>query len=119
MFLVPFGRHARASALVLLTAVLLPAAPAAACGPEPYIGATCVFAGSFCPEGYLPADGRSIEIKSNLALYSLLGSTYGGDKTTVFNLPDLRKTASDGKDAPTTKGLTVCIATTGFYPPRP
>ncbi|MEO5338056.1 MAG: tail fiber protein [Magnetospirillum sp. WYHS-4] len=119
MFVVPFDRQARTAALALLAVVALPAAPAAACSPDPYVGAVCVLAGNFCPDGYLQADGRSLEIKGNQILYSLLGSSYGGDNKTMFNLPDLRKAASDGKDMPAVKGLTYCIANTGFYPPRP
>lgn len=66
------------------------AAPAAACSDSPYMGATCFFAGNFCPVGYLPADGRLMPIQQNQALYSILGTSYGGDGKTNFALPDLR-----------------------------
>lgn len=66
------------------------AAPAAACIDTPYIGAVCFFAGNFCPQGYLPADGRLLAIQQNPALYSIVGTIYGGDGKSTFALPDLR-----------------------------
>jgi len=61
-----------------------------ACCAEPYIGSVCFTAASYCPEGYLPADGRLLNITQYQALYALLGTTYGGDGRTTFALPDLR-----------------------------
>lgn len=46
--------------------------------------------GSYCPRNTLPADGRSLDIASNQALYSVLGCRFGGDCLTSFNLPDMR-----------------------------
>ncbi|WP_298236019.1 phage tail protein [uncultured Azohydromonas sp.] len=63
---------------------------AMACGTDPYLGQICTFAFSFCPQGWLPADGRQMQISSNQPLYSLLGTMFGGNGTTYFNLPDLR-----------------------------
>jgi microcystin-dependent protein len=54
------------------------------------IGEVMPFAGDFVPTDYLPADGRLLKIGDNIALYSLLGTTYGGDGVTTFALPDLR-----------------------------
>lgn len=42
------------------------------------------------PDGFLPCDGRQLSIDENLALFSLLGTTYGGNGQTTFALPDLR-----------------------------
>lgn len=67
----------------------VPTGPARACPYNPYFGAVCTLGTSFCPEGYLPADGRTLSISSNPALYSLLGNRFGGDGRS-FNLPDLR-----------------------------
>ena len=61
-----------------------------ACCSEPYIGSICFTAASYCPAGYLPADGRLLNISQYSALYALLGTTYGGNGTTTFALPDLR-----------------------------
>lgn len=45
---------------------------------------------SFCPRGYVEADGTQLSINANTALYSLYGTIYGGDGRTTFALPDLR-----------------------------
>ncbi|MEI7375012.1 phage tail protein [Dickeya chrysanthemi] len=63
---------------------------ASACGSEEYIGSVCYTAAQFCPAGFVQADGRSLTIQQNSALYSLLGTTYGGNGSTTFNVPDLR-----------------------------
>lgn len=63
---------------------------AAACNDESYIGTVCYFAMSFCPRGWLPTNGQDLPINSYQALYSLLLTTFGGNGTTTFGLPDLR-----------------------------
>jgi microcystin-dependent protein len=50
----------------------------------------CVFAGNFAPRQYALAQGQILAINSNQALFSLLGTTYGGDGRTSFALPDMR-----------------------------
>lgn len=81
----------RALLVASLTSVaLLTAQPAAACGSEPYIGEVCTFTFGWCPQGYAAANGQMLPINQNQALYSLLGTTYGGDGRTNFALPDLR-----------------------------
>jgi microcystin-dependent protein len=57
---------------------------------EPYLGAAGLFAFGFAPRGYALADGRLLPIAENTALFSLLGTTYGGNGQTTFALPDLR-----------------------------
>ncbi len=57
---------------------------------DAYIGEIRLFPFDWAPEGWLPCDGRTLPIQSNQALASLLGSQYGGDGRTNFNLPDLR-----------------------------
>lgn len=59
-------------------------------GVEPFIGEITLFAGNFAPRGYYICDGRLLEINSNQALFSILGTTYGGDGRTSFGIPDLR-----------------------------
>jgi microcystin-dependent protein len=54
------------------------------------MGEIMPFAGNFVPRDYLPADGRLLSIAQNTALFSLFGTTYGGDGITTFALPDLR-----------------------------
>ena len=57
---------------------------------DPFIGELQPFAFGRIPSGWLPCDGRLLQIQSNPALFSLLGTTYGGDGRNNFNLPDLR-----------------------------
>jgi microcystin-dependent protein len=54
------------------------------------IGEVMPFAGNFVPTDYLPADGRLLSIAQNTALFSVIGTTYGGDGVTTFALPNLR-----------------------------
>jgi microcystin-dependent protein len=58
--------------------------------PFPTIGEITAFAGDFAPAGWSFADGRLLQISSNAALFSILGTTYGGDGVRTFALPDLR-----------------------------
>jgi microcystin-dependent protein len=63
---------------------------AQACNAEPYIGGVCVFAQDWCPRGYIPADGRTLQVRDYQALFSLLGFRYGGNNVDQFQIPDLR-----------------------------
>jgi len=49
-----------------------------------------MFAGNFAPQGWALCNGQSLAISQNDALFTLLGTTYGGDGVNTFNLPDLR-----------------------------
>ncbi|WP_281414944.1 phage tail protein [Azospirillum picis] len=64
--------------------------PAAACGTEAYTGQVCIMAGNYCPNNTLEATGQLLQINQYQALYSLLGTVYGGDARTTFGVPDLR-----------------------------
>jgi microcystin-dependent protein len=55
-----------------------------------FLGEVTPFAGNFAPGGWLVANGQVLSIAQNTALFSLLGTTYGGDGITTFALPDLR-----------------------------
>lgn len=57
---------------------------------EPYLGEVVMFAGNFAPQGWAFCDGQILPINQNQSLYSLLGTTYGGDGRITFALPDLR-----------------------------
>jgi len=57
---------------------------------EPFLGQITMFGGNFAPRGWALCDGQLIAISQNSALYSLLGTAYGGDGRTTFALPDLR-----------------------------
>jgi microcystin-dependent protein len=56
----------------------------------PFIGEIRLFGGSFAPLGWALCDGQLLAIAQNEALFSLIGTTYGGDGQTTFALPDLR-----------------------------
>jgi len=57
---------------------------------EPYIGEIRMFGGNFAPRNWALCNGQLLAISSNQALFSILGTTYGGNGTTNFALPDLR-----------------------------
>lgn len=57
---------------------------------EPFIGEIKSFGFNFAPRGYALCNGAILSIASNTALFSLLGTTYGGNGQTTFALPDLR-----------------------------
>lgn len=57
---------------------------------EPFLGQIVMFGGNFAPRGWALCDGQLLPIASNAALFSILGTTYGGDGRTTFGLPDLR-----------------------------
>jgi microcystin-dependent protein len=86
------------------------AAPATA-GPDPYLGEIMLIPFNFCPRGTLTAEGQELSISSNEALFSLLGTTYGGDGRTTFKLPDF----TNGTPYQTWR---YCIAIVGVYPSR-
>lgn len=57
---------------------------------EPFIGQICLFGFNFAPRGWAQCNGQLLSIAQNTALFSLLGTTYGGNGITTFGLPDLR-----------------------------
>lgn len=57
---------------------------------EPFIGQVMMFGGNFAPRGWAFCQGQLLAISSHDALFSILGTTYGGDGRTTFGLPDLR-----------------------------
>src|SRR5436853_7748499 len=57
---------------------------------EPFIAEIVMFAGNFAPRGWAFCQGQILAIAQNTALFSLLGTTYGGNGQTTFALPDLR-----------------------------
>jgi microcystin-dependent protein len=79
----------------------------------PFVGQVALFAFNFCPTGWLPLNGQLLPIAQNTALFSLLGTNYGGDGITTFALPKWGQ-------AYTANGFpyTACIATQGVFPSR-
>jgi microcystin-dependent protein len=107
---------------------------------DPYLGEIRVFAFGFAPTGWLPCNGELLPIADYTALFSLLGTVYGGDGHTTFAVPDFRERApihlnppgalmgqrAGGEGVPigagtvTTATLTAnfCISVQGAFPPR-
>ena len=65
---------------------------------EPFLGEIRPFGFNFAPRGWALCDGQILPINQNQALFSLLGTTYGGDGRTTFALPDLRGRSPIGFD---------------------
>ncbi len=136
---------------MLATAALggsLAAATPARAGSEPYLGEIMMTGSNYCPRGWAATDGQLLSISDNTALFSLLGTTYGGDGVRTFALPDLRgrapvhvgrgpglldvvlgernasqPLASGGTDPKATRSQPIlairyCIARQGIFPPR-
>jgi len=82
-------------------------------GAQPYLGEIMTFAGNYCPAGWLPADGRLLAINQNEALFSIVGTMYGGDGQVTFALPYIKPILTVTR-AP----LSSCIALAGIYPSR-
>ena len=57
---------------------------------DPFLGEIRIFGGDFAPRGWAFCRGQLVSIAQNTALFSLLGTTYGGNGQTTFGLPDLR-----------------------------
>lgn len=64
---------------------------------DPILGSIILFAGNFQIRGFWNCDGRLVSIAQNTALFSILGTTYGGDGVTTFALPDLRSRVPVGQ----------------------
>lgn len=63
---------------------------------DEFIGIIKIFGGNFAPQGWALCNGQLLSIAQNTALFSILGTTYGGDGRTTFGLPDLRGRAPIG-----------------------
>lgn len=73
-----------------MLAVGLTAMPAPAhASAEPYLSQIMPTGFNYCPRGWLPASGQLLAIQQNAALFSLLGTNFGGDGRTTFALPNL------------------------------
>jgi len=78
-------------------------------GAQCTLGEVILTAGGIANGATLPADGRLLQISSNVSLFNLIGTTYGGDGATTFALPDLRSAAPNGVT------YSIC-ATAGVFP---
>ncbi len=62
---------------------------------EPFLGMIAIYGFNFAPRGWAQCNGQILPIAQNTALFSLLGTTYGGNGQTTFALPDLRGRVSN------------------------
>lgn len=107
---------------------------------DPILGSIMLFAGNFAPKGWMFCNGQLLPIAQNSALFSILGTTYGGDGRVTFALPNLcgrapvgigqapglprvdlaepGLLATHGSATRGTLGMNYCIAVEGIYPSR-
>ena len=94
----------------------------AAPGDQVVLGEIVAYADNLVPDGFLPADGRLLSIAQNGALFSVFGTTYGGDGITTFALPDLRGRdvlgAGAGLSVGQTLGTESTVLTEANLPPH-
>ena len=64
---------------------------------DPFLGEIRIFAGNFAPHGWALCNGQIMPISGNTALFSLLGTTYGGDGKSTYALPNLQGMAPIGQ----------------------
>jgi microcystin-dependent protein len=75
---------------------------------DQYLGEIRAFPFNFPPKGWVLCNGQTLPINQNQALFALLGTTYGGNGTTTFQLPNLQGTLAMGQGQPgTTVGETI------------
>lgn len=80
---------------------------------QPYLGQLMIFAGNFCPVGWVETNGQLLPIVGNEALFSVLGTQYGGDGIRTFALPKTQPLFTETRAV-----LTECIAIAGVFPSR-
>lgn len=93
---------------------------------DPFVGEITIFAFNQTPQGWLPCNGQVLNINQYAALFSLLGTVYGGDGKTTFGLPDLRgrvtvnqgTTAAPAYTMGLAAGLESVTLTTNHIPPH-
>jgi microcystin-dependent protein len=78
---------------------------------EPFLGQVALFPFNFAPRGWVRCEGQLLPISNYSALFSLLGTQFGGDGRSNFALPDLRENSP-------TPNTHFCIALEGIYPSR-
>jgi microcystin-dependent protein len=83
----------------------------AAAQNQPYYAETMTTAAGFCPIGWAEMDGQILQIAQHTQLFSLIGTTYGGDGVSTFALP-LAKPLFTANGVP----LRQCIAVAGIFP---
>jgi hypothetical protein len=106
-------RCRRAALWALMCAIPCADPGIALAGAYPFLGEVETFAFDFCPQGWSTLNGQLLPINQNTALFSLLGTTYGGDGVTNFALPTAKPIFTA-----TGAVLLQCIALQGIFPSR-
>jgi microcystin-dependent protein len=97
-------------------AVLGGVQPAAAVS-QPYIGERMIFAGDFCPVGWMELNGQLLSISPYQILFNLIGAAYGGDGQSTFALPNAKPIfTAIGPNGQNNVGVKQCIAIEGIFP---
>jgi len=81
--------HLRNLTAATLTCAAIGGGAPSSAQAEPMLGEVKFFAGDFPPRGWELCDGQLLQIEDNIALFSILGTTYGGDGRTTFGLPNM------------------------------
>lgn len=85
---------------------------------DPFIGEVVLFAGNFAPRGWAFCEGQVLQISDNTALFSILGTSYGGDGRTTYALPNLENIKPKGQNIGSKVELHYIIALRGVFPSR-
>jgi len=104
-------RYLRTALWAVMWCVLCANAGSALAGANPFVGEVETFAFNFCPNGWAALNGQLLPISQNTALFSLLGTTYGGDGLTTFALPTAKPIFTA-----TGAVLPQCISLFGIFP---
>jgi len=75
---------------------------------QPYLGEILLVAFGYAPKGWYKCEGQYLSISQNQALFTLLGTAYGGDGVSTFRLPTMT----------TSTGMNYIICAVGIYPSR-
>lgn len=87
---------------------------------EIYLGTVMLLAFSYAPPEFMSCDGQVLQISQYQALYALIGTTYGGNGTSTFCLPNLNGAGGIPSSAPSVNGFNkYYIAVQGLFPLRP
>jgi microcystin-dependent protein len=106
-------QYCRATLWAVVCFILCANLRPALAGSNPFLGEVETFAFNFCPLGWSTLNGQLMAISQNTALFSLLGTTYGGDGLTTFALPTAKPVFTA-----TGAVLLKCIALQGIFPSR-
>ena len=87
---------------------------------DSYLGQIILGAWNYAPVGWLPCNGETLQVSSNVALFALLGTAFGGDGRTTFMLPNLTAPVASNatNNSQPNPGYYICVSD-GIWPTRP